>query len=498
MRRAASLLGPVTGSLPLLQYPKLVLAVLLLGGLAARIVLANGREYPTYDGTYYMSIGRDLAEFGHVPYSTFPPGFPALIALTLLSLGTRAPIAPLRAAQCVNVVAGTMVGLLAYLLARRRLPEWTAMAVAAVTLALPQQLVLSSCDLSELSYACLLLGGWLVYEAARPLPAGVLWGMAYLIRPEGLVLIAVVAAWDLLRRRRQGALMLLGAAVCVLPYTVYLWRVTGHWLLSSKSIFLEQTLQEHPGGILALHYLHNVRDLCAGLAGTIGAPIAAAALLGAIIGGGRWLLPALPLIVLPVFSFRMDGRYWAPYLPIVLVAAASCFEQLGRWLSRPRLRQAAWIALAVVMLAGLVAVNASAMRQIGREYEYYPGIRSAGLWLRTRVPRETIVAARKPYVSFWAWCRYARTPDHVGASSIVSWARRAGAQYLEVNAWVAATVSPELLPLVDGIPEQLQDDLELVQTFKLADAPEQSTWLYRIKPAGERTPASAPLRKGAP
>ena len=62
------------------------LALLLLGSLALRIVLAHQLEYPQVDGTYYLDQARELVSRGYLPHSSFPPGFPLLISLVLLGL----------------------------------------------------------------------------------------------------------------------------------------------------------------------------------------------------------------------------------------------------------------------------------------------------------------------------------------------------------------------------------------------------------------------------
>ena len=75
-----------------------------------RIVLAHQLEYPQVDGTYYLDQARELVGRGQLPHSSFPPGFPLLISLILVVLDLNDPLAPLRAAQTINVVFVSQVG----------------------------------------------------------------------------------------------------------------------------------------------------------------------------------------------------------------------------------------------------------------------------------------------------------------------------------------------------------------------------------------------------
>jgi hypothetical protein len=344
---------------------------------------------------------------------------------------------------------------------------------------LPLQLWLSTGDFVEPSYGSLLLAGLLLLERQRRFGAGLVWGIAYLFAPAAWLAAAAFAVLEGIRRRAGALLVALGFVAAVLPYTVYLHRTTGRWLLQHAEVLLDRAPHAQQGAPLLTRVAEMVATLARGLVGEVGVPLAACALLCGIVFGGRWLALALPVVAIPVSSVDFGGRDWAPYLPVVFTAA---------WLVLPLAEESVafvhrrWArALAAVMLVVSVVVTAPpAARALRAESASFPGPRAAGLWLRARVERGDIVVARQPYTSFWAGCRFARVPDGVAASRVVAWARETGADWLEVDVHTALMLAPELLPLLEEVPEHLRGQLTLEQTFRIAGRPEQTTYLYRI------------------
>lgn len=485
-REAARASAPTRVTTPdirrLLARPEhATLAALAAATVIAYVMLAPRRDFPSYDGTYYLQIARELLQ-GRLIYSIFPPGFPALIALGLLPLGAVTPEVLLRAALVVNGIAGIAFGLLAYAFARQVIARWPAVGVAGLCWVLPLPLRLATSDLSEPTYGCLLLLGLLLLERRRPVAGGLAWGMAYLVRPEAIVSAAAIAALQLPRRWRLAARLAAGTAVAVVPYLVYARAVTGRWTLSGKTVFLERALASPADADVAASYLQHARELIGMLSGTVGAGIVALALLGAVLRPHRWLAVAAPLLALPAFSFRMDARYWAPYLPLVLTCAWLGVERGLRLVPAARARVLVAAFAALLMVGNAAFTTATAMRQIAWRYEYYVGLRDAGRWLRSRAERTTLVAARKPYVSFWAGCEFARIPDGLDAAGIVDWAQTQHAQWLVVNVWEVRTVAPSMQPLSQKLPEEFRGRIEPAEMFLIEERPEQTTYLYRVLP----------------
>lgn len=452
-------------------------AVALAAFLAGWLVFRT--RQPTFDGAHHLAVARDLAAYGIAPPATLPPGFCALLAGPLRALGPDGPDAPLRVAQGLNLAAFLLQGLLAHAFARRRLPPWPAAAVAALTLLLPSQLARAAGDTPEPVFGCLLLAGALLRERERRWVAGLVWGAAYLVRPDALVVVLAAALADAAQTRRLPWRLLLGCALVVGPSTAHLHASAGRWLFTGDAIALEQTLAGPPTPVTATRAAANVGDVARALAATAGIPLATSALLCAVMVGGRWLLLALPMLALPLLPIRLDPRSLAPYLPVWLTAA---------WLAVPLVqevatgRRARWAApvVAGVLLLGAAGAALGQARAVAAGPDQFPGLRAAGLWLRSRVTRHEIVVSATPFPSYWAWCRFARVPEGVAASRVLAWARATGADWLVLDAHSTVTRAPELLPLLEEPPEQLRDQVELVETFRIEGRQDQATYLYRI------------------
>jgi len=469
--------------------PWLAIAALATAGLVARGLLAYVNPWPTVDGAGYIMQARELVRSGQLPYSTFPPGWPLVIAAPLALRGLDDPYAPLRAAQGANVLLGALLPWLAWLLVRRDLGRGRALAIAALLTFLPQSLILAKGDLSEMSYGCALLGAGLLLAARRPLATGLLLGYAYLIRPEALVVAAALSAALLWRERRPPWRLWVGLALPVIPYVAFIHARTGAWGLSGKSVFLARAWATHPGWGMAGLYGRNAATFLAMLAGLVGLPIGLLAVAGAIRGPRGWLLWLTPLALLPLFDFAMAPRYWVPYLPFVLWGAGHGARGLLAF-ARGRLQRAGRAAaaraaaplLAALALAGLGLAARDDARWVVPNTETYFGLRDGGLWLRERVGRDAVVADYKPFLPYWADCRHLACPPGRTAAEIVAAARAAGADFLIVNVAEVRHHVPALDPLLAvPPPAPLTDALVVVNVLTYPDDPQQNTVIYQIR-----------------
>jgi len=87
---------------------------------------------------------------------------------------------------------------------------------------------------------------WIEAESRRrflfSFVAGAMTGLAYLTRPEGLLVAAAAVVWLLVHDKSEGVkdrlarivLLVLGVGIFVLPYVFYLHKDTGQWLLTRK------------------------------------------------------------------------------------------------------------------------------------------------------------------------------------------------------------------------------------------------------------------------
>ena len=186
----------------------------------------------------------------------------------------------------------------------------------------------------------------------------------------------------------------------------------------------------------------------------------------------------------------MDARFLIPYLPFALLAAAYGFEWIVGKITGHGIRRALSGVVAVVTIATVLLAGYSRRDLLRGNFEYYPAMRNAGLWLRERVTRDTIIAGRKPYVSFWAWCQYRRIPDTEGLEALVDWAEAQRCEYLVVHVGVALGMAPVLIHLIEGPPLDLQPRVQLLRSFAIPGQPNETTFLYRIRErrANESTP----------
>lgn len=455
-----------------------LLAAILAAALLLRIRFASLNEWPTVDGVNYLDQARQLLTTGRTSFSCFPPGWPLLIAAPLAFLDEGDPLQVFRAAQAANVACGALLPLLAYLALKPSLGRWWSLAGSAILAFLPQNVILSKGDLSEMSFSCGLLGSWLLYRRRSWLSAGLLFGFTYLIRPEAVLAGAGLLLHEALRERRIRWRMVVGLAVPILPYLVYVRVAGGAWGLSSKDVALSQSLQAHPGwsyfGLIAA----NTAKLAPMLPGMLGLPLVILAIVGLAAGRGRWMWMLAPFLPVPFIINPMVVRFWQPYLPFLLLAAG-----LGAgWIVR-RSGGRRWLgaAVATAALGCLGIANRDDARWVRPNTEAYYGLRDAGLWLRDRVDQETIIAAYKPYTSYWAGCRFIKIPDEESADLIVSWARNHGAEYIIANVLVTHTLAPGLDPLLQQpLPDRLARRLTLVKLFDY-DIVNHNTAVYRIE-----------------
>lgn len=463
-------------------------AAVLATALAIRWWAAAGNGFPTVDGTQYLDQARQIAFTGHVPYSCFPPGWPALVAVPLRLRGADDPHALLAAAHLVNVGLGVLLAWLSWRLLRSRLGFALALAGTAVIAFLPQLVILAKSDLSDLAYACGLLGGWLLLERRRDLPAGLVLGFTYLVRPESALASLGLLAWRWRADRRLPWRLALGHAVFVLPYLVFLKVAGGGWDVSSKTVALSQTLEAYPGAAYLGVIARNLGLLAPLLTGQLGLPLALLAAYGTARHRGAWAWLLAPLLSVPLVINPMVARFWLPYVPVLLlgaglgarslVAAAAARGGPAAALRHTRLPA---LLLGVAVIAGLAVAAVDDAPFVHRETEAYYGLKDAGLWLRGAGAGAALVADYKPYAAYWAGARFLKYPQLDSAREYALWAANHGVDYLVVNVQTVRQYLPGLDGLlVSPLPPELAARLELVQTF-FYERVGDNTVVYRVR-----------------
>jgi hypothetical protein len=500
-----------------------MLVAALLAGLALRIAIGLTDDAPATDETAYLRSGVSLVEGdgyqreGH-PELHFPPFVPFLLGLAsqvtadphtgtvvLTCLSSTAVIVPL--ALLGRRIAGPVAGIAT---------AW----VAALGPALSTTLVNRGAG-SEAEYTLLVVGAvWLVVSAVdnraaartwRVVGAGVLVGLAYLTRPEGLLIavplgvaVLVLAGrrpgerarppWRDIRVLRAGApllaVFLLPIAVCIVPYAMYLHANTGKWQLSAKTqdasieawdavaradrerrdsvlYALDETGIHFAAGRSSLAtlarqdpagYLGIVRTNAGELAASITDPVPDQRL--------SWLLLPLPLWGLAVFgAWRHRGSGVVRLLLAVgalPVATALAFFVQPRYLivavavATPLVGAAiaalavAWrrpVMLAVVALLALSSVQAFRSEAVGW---WHPSDHSD-----QREAGEWIAANTRPgdrvmtrsMVVEYYAVRPTMAIPYASVDEILRYARHYGARYLVVDWYTAVRLRPQLAPL---------------------------------------------------
>ncbi|OYU36392.1 glycosyltransferase family 39 protein [Novosphingobium sp. PASSN1] len=201
---------------------------------------------PTSDADWYYKRAADLAAgLGYVsingaPTAYWPPGWPMAMSVAFRVLGTSTLTVGL-----LNLASAVLAGWLTYDLARRLFGSELAGRLALLLLAVyPNSILYVPLALTEVFYTTLLLAGcWLLIArkgALRLVFAGLVFGLATLVKAQTLVVIPLICLIGLLRdgqiiRRTpgviaRGAFIIAVAALVVAPWTIRNHEVMGAWI----------------------------------------------------------------------------------------------------------------------------------------------------------------------------------------------------------------------------------------------------------------------------
>jgi len=213
---------------------------------------------PSPDATEYLDVARHLAHGGGLTLSikshladqkpvvrstigNRSPVYPVLVAAGLVVFRSADELTVARAVNLVLSAAGCVVCLLLFV----GVFGWRVGVLSAVLVAVnPWLVVYGVSPLSDqlaftVSVAALGLYARNAREGVRPawsLSDGAMAGLGYLVRPTGLVLLAVLAAGYVTGRRWRGLLWLVvGALLVTAPYLHANWRLNGSPLHSVYS-----------------------------------------------------------------------------------------------------------------------------------------------------------------------------------------------------------------------------------------------------------------------
>jgi 4-amino-4-deoxy-L-arabinose transferase-like glycosyltransferase len=230
--------------------PRLGLVLLFLLSAAIRLAWWEiGPRVIEHEGTHYARLGENIAAGrGYVGLHElglqllYPPLYPGLIAA-----GTRLGLSSETAGRMVSLLFGFCTPIIACLIARRMYGAASGWLAGVVAAGHPLLVVASTAVLSESTYITLsLLAIYFVLDAFESkrsaMFGGLSLGLAYLCRPEALMLSLVLAAIIVMTNRdrwRQAATraltMLAVVVVFAVPYITFLRINTGQFRVETKT-----------------------------------------------------------------------------------------------------------------------------------------------------------------------------------------------------------------------------------------------------------------------
>lgn len=481
----------------------------LLAALGLRIAIGATDDAATTDETAYLRSGTALVDgegFERAdgqPELHFPP-----LAPLMLGLAGRVFPDPHTGTVWLTILAGTALVLPAALLARRiagTLAGITTAWVAALAPGLSTMLTHRGAG-SEAEYALLVLSAvWLGVTAGdhqgwrqrlRVAGGGLLVGLAYLTRPEGLFFalpigVALVVAAT---RREVGreprlraaaatvAIFALPLVACIAPYASYLHDHTGRWQLTAKTqdasidawygvasgnrqardqvLFtpdesglrfstdrtpLPTLARADPAGYLRILRV-NVLTLLRYVAGftLLSLPVWLLAAFGAWRSRTSGAVAVLAAVgaapLLTSLAFFVQPRYLVVTVAVATVLVGVAVASLPEAVRRG-------VAVGVVVLVALPGIAFF----YGRDGWWHPNeatdMRVAGEWIEAHTSRDELIMTRSFIVQYYAERPVLAIP-YADYDGIMEFARHYGARYLVVDSYTTETLRPQLVPLM--------------------------------------------------
>lgn len=436
----------------------MALAAAWLGGLATRTEIIYA------DGLRYIDQGRRIeagAWAEGLVRAIDHPMYPLAIAATHGWIGEDSPESWQAAAQGAAILAGVLLVVPLYLVALELFGARAAWLGVALTYAVPLTNHVLADALSEGTF--LLFWCWGLWAALRFLKRGTFgWlpltiafaGLAYLTRPEGLLLpaslVACLAAMPILRSTRLNwprwwaavGFLVLGAAVVVGPYVAArgglatkpaIARVLGTAPTSAPDAVERQRLLD-PNQSTARTYALAVKGVFEAVRDAVTIPLLPLAALGLVLAcwsfrdrARTWLFLAIMIGTALAVLVRLHatGGYCSPrhamVLSLLLIPASALgLERLldsvaipGRWLGLGEGRFTAGPAVWALVLAGLATYWAP---ELSRPLNAgMGGYRAAGAWMGATVPPGEHVVD----VTGWALF-YGRHPGYTFANLVAA------------------------------------------------------------------------------
>jgi hypothetical protein len=528
-----------------LRY-RLTIGAAVLAGLALRVAIGLTDDAATTDETAYLQSGISWVEGegfqrDGAPELHFPPFVPFL-----LGVASRVFPDPHTGSVWIRIVASTALvvplALLADRIAGSRAGATTAW-IAALAPGLSTLLAVRGAG-SEATYALLVVTAlWLVVSTAdhsdprrlmRAGGAGLLAGLAYLTRPEGLFIaavlgLAVVAVgargahpWPSRLRSAGtvGAVFAIPLVACIVPYAMFLHTHTGSWQLTAKTqdasieAWHEVAAGDREARDRVIYALDETglrfttdrssltslaRDDPSGYLGIVGTNVQTlfkATRKWTVLPPVLWVLAALAawrhrrsravrLVVgvaavptMTALAFFVQDRY-------LVVPIALTIVLVGVWVASlsDRLRSIASVGIVgLVVVPSILAFHGP--EGWGRPPEHSDA-RAVGEWLNAHTRPDDRVMTRSMVVEYYA-DRPGLAIPYAELDQIVRFGRYYGAQYLVADAYAVSRVRPQLEPLLE------QDRWAGLRLVHEAHAEGRTARVFAFDPPPPRTDEPGP------
>jgi len=466
--------------------------------LAVRVTLFWQDKVIAADGISYVSIARSIFKGdGFTAASHFPPLYPVLIGL----FSYLTPYDEV-AGKVVSTIMGSLLVIPVYLLGKEIFSKKAGL-IASVLVALsPTLVVISGIVLSQSTYITIFMTAlyfsWKSFHVdsyKNAIAAGVLFGAAYLTRPEAVIVLIGISAVFLVLQSKSSpggnalkVVVISWAAFLTIaaPYVYLLHKVFGTWQLTGKSSvtladslgwYLNRPDLKREPGFAGLTYLDIIRNYPDFLWKN---PLRNLPMTWAELQPSFWLLALLgflanvttgeklrkaafltaallPIGVIVVF-FWIDAHYFSPSLPMVFLLGAEGLITLEKGIrslcDRSGLQKygeaVPWGLLLGTMLAAK-AILPSLVADRSVPYEYsQDGARYdhklIGLMLHKYLPAGSRVMAKSGRICFYGDFQQVDIPQ-ASISEILQDARNNKARYLIADGTLYFS-RPQLEPLL--------------------------------------------------
>jgi 4-amino-4-deoxy-L-arabinose transferase-like glycosyltransferase len=443
--------------------------------------------------------------------------------------------------RLLSAASGAALVVPSFMIARRLWGSRAAVFAGLFVVLQPNLISFSTAAITESLYSLLLMcalylflrgmdgGGMLRYAAA-----GAALGLAFLARPEAIVILALFALFaaagggnagpgaSFAARIRRSIVMAVLFSVMLLPYFFLLRAATGAWTGGSKAAVNLSSPVVWQDDLAREEYVYSLKDdgtarriddlaresalkifwrqkgaIASGYPAKMGAGIGLVPLLfsspfllvlvplGLI--GRRWrredrgaeslllVLGLFPFVFYPLF--RVELRYLVPYLPVYLLwAGAGCAALLDWFAARVSVRRAASATLAALIFLSLVpyAVHRYAVMGKSQPLEW----KEIGRWIgASESPAPRILAQSGCSISYYAGNPTATFIPWTDAEGLVRYARFHRYERLVVDEDYFRAARPTLRSILDAPPPEL----EALGEFKSGSG--GRILIYRVKPS---------------